>query len=858
MMGICQSKSDSKSTSGSTPKEVKEAEHAAPSQAADPAKTGAATTSPSVEEGGNDRQQPKRNISRETSTVYREQLINLHAKYKGMNAAEKEHLKSASQDDDNLLEQSGHNSIGNEKPSTKMVYQRFQNVFAAPLKMVEDFVAPIFPKGHEDVKFLEQVLEDNFIFSGLTHNERTLLIEAMQAHKSYKGEKIIKQGDIGDYFYVLKSGQVDFTVDGLKVGQAFAGASFGELALLYDAPRAATVTVVSDDCHLFRVDQQTFRTMLANNKIQDAKKNIDVLKRVEFFHNIDEGTLAKISDAMNSIKFHNGDYIVRKGEEGEVFYIIKTGEVKITDIGLGDTKYVDQKLGVGDFFGERALLTGEKRAANVISVGDSTILTISKDVFEKILGSLEALIERATDKRTLMGIPIFAKAKLEPYEIENLARSMIKVTFKKGEILTEEGKPLSGKVARGIYLISEGELTNQSKAGGVNILHRGDYAGQALIHYEEGTPTPTTVTCTQDTVCKLLTLEAIKKALGGLDRLERVTSLMANKLNPNINLDTLKKVTILGAGTFGQVWLVRDKKDKNTTYALKIQCKKELIKHGQAAGVIREKNLMASIEHPFVIRLVNAFQDEYNLYMVMSLAQGGELFSVIHTQTSDGVPEKAAKFYAANIYDGLMHMHSKNILYRDLKPENVLLDNDGYCILIDLGFAKVVTDKTYTLCGTPLYLAPEILLSRGYDTSVDNWSFGVLVYEMLLGYSPFYTQNIDQMELYKRIVKIRYTFPNWSDASAAARDIIKKILVLKPTERLGGLKDGGADIRNHPWLADLTPDDMIHKRIKAPWKPKVKDPSDVSNFDNWDHLEDKGAHRGAPPSKHDQEIFQDF
>jgi protein kinase A len=295
-----------------------------------------------------------------------------------------------------------------------------------------------------------------------------------------------------------------------------------------------------------------------------------------------------------------------------------------------------------------------------------------------------------------------------------------------------------------------------------------------------------------------------------------------------------------------------------TTFALKIQCKKELIKHGQAAGVIREKNLMASIDHPFVIKLVNAFQDSHNLYMMMKLAQGGELFSIIHTESSDGVPEKAAKFYAANIYDGLMHMHSKNILFRDLKPENVLLDNDGYCILIDLGFAKVVTDKTYTLCGTPLYLAPEILLSRGYDNSVDNWSFGVLVYEMLLGYSPFYTHNIDQMELYKRIVKIRYNFPNWCESSSEAKDLVKKILILKPTERLGGLANGDADIRQHPWLASLTVEDMLAKKVVSPWKPKIKDPTDVSNFDNWDHLEDKGIARGPAPTKKEQDVFKDF
>ena len=123
----------------------------------------------------------------------------------------------------------------------------------------------------------------------------------------------------------------------------------------------------------------------------------------------------------------------------------------------------------------------------------------------------------------------------------------------------------------------------------------------------------------------------------------------------------------------------------------------------------------------------------------MKFVQGGELFNVIHTDKSDGVPEDSARFYAANIYDGLMHLHERHILYRDLKPENVLIDSeDGYCILIDLGFAKEVTDKTYTFCGTPLYLAPEIIIDKGYEGFfVDVWSLGVMLFAILCGTVPF-------------------------------------------------------------------------------------------------------------------------
>ena len=201
---------------------------------------------------------------------------------------------------------------------------------------------------------------------------------------------------------------------------------------------------------------------------------------------------------------------------------------------------------------------------------------------------------------------------------------------------------------------------------------------------------------------------------------------------------------ILGIGTFGRVWIVSHSKTKQT-YALKILDKEQIISHHQAKGVTREKDIMASISHPFIVNLVATFKDEAKLYMLMTLHQGGELFSVLHTPDRDGVPADHAAFYAQCIMIALNHLHERKICYRDLKPENILIDKNGYTVLVDLGFAKFVPDKTYTLCGTPEYLAPEIILSKGHNKGVDIWAFGVLVFEMIYGFSPFYTEGVDQV-----------------------------------------------------------------------------------------------------------------
>lgn len=162
-------------------------------------------------------------------------------------------------------------------------------------------------------------------------------------------------------------------------------------------------------------------------------------------------------------------------------------------------------------------------------------------------------------------------------------------------------------------------------------------------------------------------------------------------------------------------------RDSKEPYALKTMSKRQLVDSGMVKGVLREKQIMASIEHPFILPLVGSFQDDDFLYLLLPLIQGGELFNVVHTAEKDGLDNDSSQFYGACILEALGYMHARNICYRDMKPENALIDAKGYCIMVDFGFAKIVVDKTYTLCGTPEYLAPEIIMSKGHDKAVDYW-----------------------------------------------------------------------------------------------------------------------------------------
>ena len=730
--------------------------------------------------------------------------------------------------------------------------QRAQNVFSEPIDMSEDFVAPKYPKSDAAVAFIDHALADNFIFASLSQNERLMLINAMKADTVPQGATIIQQGDIGDYFYVLEEGKISFVVNGNHVGSASRGASFGELALLYNCPRAATC-IATHTCKLWKVDQRTFRYMLANNNLSQQKGTIDVLRKVQFLANLDGSMLSKIADALTMVSFHKGDRIINKGDVGEVFYILKEGRVRVHDIGLGDSQYVDQILGPGDFFGERALLTGEPRLANITAEIPSVTLCVSRENFERIMGPLQDLIDHAMKKRVLMGVPMFANSQFQPYEMARLAELVTEMTFGPGEILAEEGQPAQ----QNLYIIRSGKIVIANENGMINNLSQGDYFGENLISAEDGTISPQTITAEGQTTCGVLSKKMIESVIGDIDRLGKSVPPVSAKLNKEITLKDLIKLRILGVGTFGKVWLVSHKKSAQP-YALKMLNKREIIGHHQVEGVIREKNIMTSIAHPFVVNLVCTFQDDRHLYMLIELVQGGELFSVIHTETRDGIPNANSCFYAACILESLAHLHHRHITYRDLKPENILVDAAGYCVLVDLGFAKIVTDKTYTLCGTPEYLAPEIILSKGHDKGVDYWAFGVLIYEMLVGRSPFYSYGTDQVSLFKRIVQVKYSFPPGGVVNEVAQDLIQRLIVRRQANRFGCLARGDMDIRDHAWFGGITTEKLLKKEIPAPWIPHIKDPLDASHFDSYAHVEKEAPSSKPALSASQQDLFKNF
>jgi serine/threonine protein kinase len=236
---------------------------------------------------------------------------------------------------------------------------------------------------------------------------------------------------------------------------------------------------------------------------------------------------------------------------------------------------------------------------------------------------------------------------------------------------------------------------------------------------------------------------------------------------------------------------------------------------------------MLELAHPFILKLHNSYKDTRYVYFLLELALGGELFTFL--RKAGRFNEKSAKFYAAPVILAFELMHSKSIVYRDLKPENLILDSDGYIKVCDFGLAKVVTDRTWTLCGTPDYLAPEIILSKGHDRAVDYWATGILIYEMCAGFVPYYSD--DPMEVYQLILGGDLKFP--SHFSRACMDLCSKLLHQNQAKRLGNMKNGVKDIIKHKWFSGFDWGGLLSKKLTPPIQPVIKAADDMSNFDEY-------------------------
>lgn len=303
----------------------------------------------------------------------------------------------------------------------------------------------------------------------------------------------------------------------------------------------------------------------------------------------------------------------------------------------------------------------------------------------------------------------------------------------------------------------------------------------------------------------------------------------------------------LGTGSFGTVKRViptenlPGETDQTSTYmALKVIGKQRVVKTRQVEHTISEKNVLFAMDSRFLVKLFDYFTDSKNIFMCLEFINGGEMFTHIQKQRRRKFNYETTHHFAAQTVLAFEYMHNLDIIFRDLKPENMLIDSRGHIKVTDFGFAKRVDDKTWTMCGTPEYLAPEIIVNKGYNHAVDWWAVGVLIYEMRCGRSPFEARS--QLDMFKKISKRDFLFPR--DFIDHEKELIGGLLMVDLTRRLGNMFGGVAEIKALKYFSQGMKGQatnwagLLAGTVVSPFQEylSVKDAGDCSEFDDYEEV----------------------
>jgi cGMP-dependent protein kinase len=504
--------------------------------------------------------------------------------------------------------------------------------------------------------------------------------------------------------------------------------------------------------------------------------------------------------------------------------------------------------------------------------------------------------------RVLQSVPLLSSIPEET--LSELGNRMRVQEFEDGEYIIRQGEEGSR-----FYIINEGEvvctLTNQATREEKELvrLYPQEYFGERALIKKE--PRKANVIAIGDVECLILDSNDFQELLASvhqqvetiIEHRESNTKDILNKSEESkrqqqqqsstrsneeerksdggtggggssldhIPFDELNVLHTIGTGTFGRVKLAQHK-GSGRVCALKFMMKSQIVESRQERNVVYEKNLlMESSNHPFILSLISTYNTQDEIMLLFEFVQGGELWSYIYDREDcipsgpfGGFTEEAAVFYGAVVTEALSHVHSLGIAYRDLKPENLMLDQMGYLKVIDFGFAKKIPHyvngtlyrKSFTVCGTPEYLAPELVLSKGHDKGVDHWALGCLIYELLVGTTPFADDR--QQNTFRKIVNCKkyLVFPEGVDRSF--KELCTSLLEPEPSFRLGSLNGGDQDIKSHPFFRTIDWEALMSRSIQAPYRPSINNPLDTSNFDYFEDEDDVVPYYG------DQSLFIEF
>lgn len=781
-------------------------------------------------------------------------------------------------------------------------------------------------KSTTDKLIIKASLSTHFLFSSLSEENIDKIIENMHLLSLEPNEVVFSQGNPGKTFFVIARGSVEIIINGVKKGVLGPGQGFGELALIHDIDRTATIKTITKT-QLWGIERVLFREILKTLSSMKFEENKEFLRRIPFLAPLTDAQIEQlVTEAVNHT-FTHGHHIVNEGDPGGSFYIIKEGVVECSVQGK-----VYRRLGVGEYFGEQVLISSSMRCATVTAVNKVKLLSFGKDFSNNIQSEeMQLFFYKNTLRFSFDRCQVLSK--LNRTQEENLIRKFKIFDFTEGQVVIPKGPvkgrylwivlkgsifngretferfhvigtdwminsedelneenfialtevdmgiikvdaleaELGGKLSQviktneifssfqqvymfrilsenkllsicskvrsccfedgefifkqgdnadGFYFIKQGEVDILKDSKVIRTIVTGNFFGERSIVKKESRTA--SVVCKRHTEVWFLAKDDFLSIVD-----ESILELLLQRIqlqDDSIRFDELVMADTLGKGTFGSVYLCVNKRT-GVFYALKVFSRKKIEAYDIYNNLILEKQILERVEHQFVVKYVKTFKDESRIYILLEFIQGKTFYEVLRILNVVNMPK--CKFYSCCLLLILEHLHSKGIIYRDLKPENIIVDKDGYLKLLDFGTAKILDkckdNRTYTVIGTPHYMAPEVILGKGYSFSADFWSLGVLIYEMLCGTLPFGKDSEDDpYTIYREVISGKFDYPSFINSEC--QEIMNDLLNSNISKRSSSEK-----IKDHKWLVDVNWDNILSRKKSSPYKPTTINLEDLAN-----------------------------
>lgn len=548
----------------------------------------------------------------------------------------------------------------------------------------------------------------------LSEEQCYMIADSVYCVSLQKGDVLFNKGDSARAFYIIREGLMSVLIDDKEAGiHLQSGTSFGEVALLYDSPRTATLCCSKESTTLWVLPRNLFKKIASLGFQSRIKEYSALLGKIPVINDVfSAGDLDMLADVIEEVTVHEGEHLCEIGRDEGLLFIIYSGECEVSKDGSFENS---ETLKPGDWVGEDQVVNGTAAAVSVRAVSEIiTALVLDDSSLQTAVAALKLI--RKHDN-----------AYMEDHvNKEKLADKVLQKQADKARKISQD----NGKSAA-------------------------------------------------------------------------------------LSMKGMERIGVLGEGSFGSVVLLKDKRD-SSMYALKAILKEAIIKEKIGPAVQNERSVMSVLDSDFIVRLIGCYEDQRNVFFLLEPVFGGDLYDVFSEKGLFGKTAHA-KFYIGCVTLGLEHMHQKRVIYRDLKLENCLLDSRGYAKLTDMGIAKMVIGKTYTICGTADYFAPETLRQAGHNRAVDWWAAGVLLFIMVVGRSPFDAEDVT--EIYKNIVKgfSKVNFPK--TVASDLSDVIKSLCRKKPEERTPMQKGGVEMLKEMPWFNDFDWTKLASRTLEAPLIP---------------------------------------